>query len=180
MKMKISDKVEIPRGIECELSGNILKCKKGTAELSREIHIPGVKTKVDGGSIVFNCEKGNKKENKSIKTQIAHIKNMYRGLDEKYVYKMQACNVHFPMTLKVEGDKLTIANFLGEKIKRYAKIVHGVDVQIKGQDVIVSSNELEKGGQTAANIERATKILRKDRRVFQDGIFIVEKGWGLK
>ncbi|HUW66848.1 MAG TPA: 50S ribosomal protein L6, partial [Candidatus Nanoarchaeia archaeon] len=30
-------------------------------------------------------------------------------------------------------------------------------------------------GQTAANIQQATKIRRFDPRVFQDGIYVVEK-----
>ena len=33
----------------------------------------------------------------------------------------------------------------------------------------------EKVGQTSANIERACRIRGRDRRVFQDGIYIVEK-----
>ncbi|MEC7431143.1 MAG: 50S ribosomal protein L6, partial [Candidatus Thermoplasmatota archaeon] len=43
-------------------------------------------------------------------------------------------------------------------------------------DVTVSGSDREKVGQTAANIERACKIKKRDRRVFQDGIYIVSKG----
>jgi len=34
-------------------------------------------------------------------------------------------------------------------------------------------------GQTSANLEQATKIKRKDQRVFLDGLYIFEKleGW---
>ena len=43
-------------------------------------------------------------------------------------------------------------------------------------DVTVTGSDREKVGQTAANIERACKIKKRDRRVFQDGIYIVSKG----
>ena len=39
----------------------------------------------------------------------------------------------------------------------------------------VSSVDKELAGQVAANFETATKVPMKDRRVFQDGIFIINK-----
>ena len=51
-----------------------------------------------------------------------------------------------------------------------------VQVRVENKvDVIVSGADREKVGQTAANIERACKIRKRDRRVFQDGIYIVSK-----
>ncbi len=175
MKNKILETVEIPQGVSCEYTNGILKCKKGSAELSRVISIPGVKVDVKGNTLVFNCDSANKKQYKVIKSYVAHLNNIFRGLDEKFVYKLQACNVHFPMTLKVDKDKLVISNFLGEKTPRYAKILSSVDVDIKGQNITVSSHNKEAAGHTAANMEKATKIRNRDRRVFQDGIFITHK-----
>ena len=43
-------------------------------------------------------------------------------------------------------------------------------------DVVVKGADREKVGQTAANIERACRIKKRDRRVFQDGVYIVSKG----
>lgn len=178
MKNKIIESVEIPAGVDCHVHGNILKCKKDSAELSREIIIPGTKITVEGNSIIFTCEKGNKKQYNFIKSNVAHIKNMFLGLNKKYVYKLQACNVHFPMTLKVDKDKLVISNFLGEKKQRIAHIVHGADVVVSGQNITVSSHSKEVAGQTAANMEKVTKIRNRDRRIFQDGIYITEKSGG--
>jgi len=42
--------------------------------------------------------------------------------------------------------------------------------------VIVEGIDIEHVGQTAANIELATKVKDKDRRVFADGIYIYD--WG--
>ena len=48
-------------------------------------------------------------------------------------------------------------------------------MKVKGQEIIVEGIDKEATGQTAANIEQATRITKWDRRVFQDGIYIVEK-----
>ncbi len=41
--------------------------------------------------------------------------------------------------------------------------------------MILSGPDIERVGQSAANIERTTKIRDYDPRVFQDGIYIVDK-----
>jgi len=79
------------------------------------------------------------------------------------------------MTLKLEGDKLKISNFLGEKISRVAQVLPNVEVEIKGNEITISSHNKESAGQTAANFEKATKVKGRDRRIFQDGIFITHK-----
>ena len=79
------------------------------------------------------------------------------------------------MTLKIEGNKLAVNNFLGEKIPRYAYILPNVEVQIKGSLITILSTDKEAAGQTAANFEKATKVTNRDRRIFQDGIYIHDK-----
>ena len=54
-------------------------------------------------------------------------------------------------------------------------LLDGVKFDVKGQDVTVSGIDKENVAQTAANIEQITKIKNLDPRVFQDGIYIVEK-----
>jgi len=49
---------------------------------------------------------------------------------------------------------------------------------VKGDDIIVEGINIENVGQTAANIQLATKIKDKDPRVFQDGIYVYEKHIG--
>ena len=79
------------------------------------------------------------------------------------------------MTLKVDGKKLVINNFLGEKTPRFARIEENVDVEVKGPKVTVSSHDIEAAGRTVSLIERATNVRNRDRRVFQDGIFLTER-----
>jgi len=51
----------------------------------------------------------------------------------------------------------------------------GAEVKIEEQIIIVESPDLELAGQTAASIEKLCKITNRDRRIFQDGIYIYEK-----
>ena len=174
-KKGLSEIVEIPSGTSCSIDGNTLTCSKGSISLKRVIAEPSINLKVDGNKITLSSKDASKRALKRIKSYVAHISNLFKGLDEMFVYKLEACNVHFPMTLKVEKDRMAINNFLGEKSPRYADIIHGVLVEVKGVQITVSSHDKEAAGQTAANIERATKVRNRDRRVFQDGIFMTEK-----
>lgn len=167
--------VEIPEGVEAKIENGMFSCKKGEAEVSKVIEIPGTEIKVAEGKVTFSAAKVNKKGAAMVRTGASHVQNMFKGLSEKFVYKLEVCNVHFPMTVKAEGDKVVIGNFLGEKTNRTAKILKGVDVEIKGSEITVSGHDLEKTGQTAANLEQASKVPKKDKRVFQDGIFMTEK-----
>lgn len=175
MKQLITESIEIPQGITCEYIEKTIFCKKDSLTLSRKIDIPKISVEVKGDSIILKSEKANKNERKIISSYLKHIQNMFKGLNEKFTYKLEACNVHFPMTLKIERNKLVINNFLGEKTPRYAEILPNVDVQIKGTSITITSHDKESAGQTLANFERSTKVKGRDRRIFQDGIFLISR-----
>ena len=113
----------------------------------------------------------------------AHLKNMIKGVGEDFVYELEICNVHFPMSVKadiggseeVAGGRIIIKSFLGETTIREARIMDGVKVDIKGSKITISSSDIEAAGQTAGNLEKATRLTGRDRRIFQDGIFITSK-----
>jgi large subunit ribosomal protein L6 len=106
----------------------------------------------------------------------AHAKNMCRGVSEGFEYRMKVVYSHFPIQLKLQGQRLEIANFLGEKKARYADIAEGVTAKVANDEVVLTGIDREKVGNTAANIEHATHIRNRDPRVFQDGIYMVQRG----
>lgn len=173
MRKEIIEKVQLSGEIKAELDGNMLKLKKGNNELVRKI--PNIKINIKEGEIEIKDEKATKNQKKLIKTIAAHIKNMISGLNEPFVYKMKICSVHFPITVNVEGKEISVKNFLGEVKPRKAKILNNVEVKVEKDIITIHSFDKEAAGQTAANIEKTTKIKKRDRRVFQDGIFIIEK-----
>ena len=175
MRKEIIEKIEIPSGIEVELAVDELKLKKEGKEVSRKFS--GFKIRKEDNSLILECKTATKKEKKSIKTTKAHIINMIKGLEKKFIYKLQICAVHFPMTTTYDKAKheFVIKNFLGGVKPRIAKILPEVEIKVDKEIITVESHDKEKAGQTAANIEKSVKISNKDRRVFQDGIYITEK-----
>jgi large subunit ribosomal protein L6 len=114
-----------------------------------------------------------RKERALMGTFKAHINNMIKGVTEGFEYKMKTVYSHFPIKTNVEGDFFIIHNFLGERSPRKAKILDQVKVEVNGDNVTVTGIDKEKVGQTVANIERATKVTRRDIRVFQDGVYLI-------
>lgn len=175
MKKSITEKLEIPEGIEAEVAGKEIIIRKNGKEVKREFE--GFEVRKEGKEMILSHNRATKKEKKLIKTFKAHIMNIFSGLNKKYEYKLQICAVHFPINVSVDKAKkiVIIKNFLGEVKQRLAKIIDGVEVKIEKDIITVSGEEKEPVGQTSANIERAARITNRDRRVFQDGIFIIEK-----
>ncbi len=166
---------EIPEGVVVEIIGDKIKVKKGSSEIERVFSLGDLKLEKTDKGIKISCKNGTKREGKMAGTIAAHIRNMLIGVGQDFVYKLEICNVHFPMNVKLEGEKIVVKSFLGESVDRHAKVLPGVKVEIKGNEIVLSSPNRESAGQTAANIEKATRVGRRDRRVFQDGIFITEK-----
>jgi len=73
-----------------------------------------------------------------------------------------------------------IENFTGERNPRRAKIIGDAKVKVSSEDIIVQGINLEDVSQTAANIEQATKVKRKDPRIFLDGIYLYERSEGME
>lgn len=172
----VREEIEIPEGVEVTVENNVVKVKGPKGELERALKYPGVKIFMEDGKVVIYKDFPRRKDIAIARTFKAHINNMIKGVTEGFTYRLKVVYSHFPITVKVQGDKVVIENFLGEKAPRLAQILPGVKVKVKGQEIVVEGIDKEKVGQTAANIEQATRITKWDRRVFQDGIYIVEKG----
>jgi len=162
--------IKIPDGVEVEVSGTRVMVKGKMGKLDKDFHIRNIKIEKKNGSIEISSEIADQALINTIKS---HIKNMFEGVSVGFSHKLQAVYSHFPINLEVKGDQLMIKNFLGEKKPRMAKIVGDVKIEIKGQELVVSGASKEDLGQTCANICSATRIRKKDSRVFQDGIYFV-------
>ena len=167
--------IEIPEGVTVEVSGNDFIVKGNGKELKRTSELGKIKAEVKDGKIVLTAKGATRRESKMIGTTWAHLKNMVKGVGEDFVYELEVCNVHFPMNVKADGNKITIKSFLGETVERVADIHPAAKVDIKGTQITVTSHNIEAAGQTAANLEKATRLIGRDRRIFQDGIFITKK-----
>ena len=175
MKKEIFTQIEIPEGVEADIDGNLIKVKGREGDVERRFNINKLVFEKRDEKIVIGHKNSTKKEKKLTNTITAHIKNMFKGIQEKFDYKLKIASSHFPISVELKKNKATIKNFLGEKIPREVKILEGVEVKIDNDIITIKSINKELAGQTAANFEKATRIKMKDRRVFQDGIFIINK-----
>lgn len=175
MKKNLEKKLKIPEGINVEIDGTKVKVKGKEGEMEKEFRIKNMKIEKKENEIIISGKNATKREKKMMNTIAAHIKNMIEGADKKFEYKLKICYSHFPMTIEMKGNEAMIKNFLGERIARKARIMKGVNVDVNKDIIEISSANREAAGQTAANFEKATWIRLRDRRVFQDGIFITEK-----
>ncbi len=174
--MIMRKEIEIPEDVKISVEGNKIIFEGPKGKIEREIKHPLVSAKVEGNKIILETPADDKRNKKMINTWVAHIKNDIHGVREGYEYKLKVVYTHFPMTVKLEGDRVVIQNFAGERSARYAKVLPGVEVKINKQDITVTGIDLWNVSQTAANLENATRITGRDRRIFQDGIYIVKKG----
>lgn len=175
MKKELFQTIEIPEGVTVSIEGNDVKVKGNEGEISKKFSFGRLDIKKEGNTITIGNKKATKTEKKLMNTLVAHLNNMLKGVQEKFEYELKICSGHFPMTVKQEGSKVIIKNFLGEKINREVKINEGVDIEIKGEMITLKSMDKEKAGQTAANFEHATVIKGRDKRIFQDGVYITKK-----
>lgn len=168
--------IDIPDGVNINIKDNEVTVNGKKGSLKRKFSHPRISIIQKDNKVRVICKLPKKKENALVGTWHSHIKNMVSGVNEGYEYKMKMVYSHFPMKALVKGDSFVIENFLGERKPRIANIIGDTKVTIKGSDVLLSGINKEEVGQSAANIEKATKIKNFDSRVFQDGIYIIEKG----
>lgn len=175
MVKEIARTIEIPEGVSVSLSQDVITATGSKGTVERAFWYPGIRIEVREGEVVVDAESSRKEQKAMVGTFASHIRNLITGVNEGFECKMSIVYAHFPMQVKVEGKTLVIGNFLGEKKSRVARILGDTKVKVSGNEIIVSGINKEDVGQTAANIEQKTKIKRFDPRIFQDGIYIVQK-----
>lgn len=169
--------VEVPEKVQLSIDDGKITVKGPKGTLTRNFDLRRIKVVRNGKKIVVRCEYPRIKDKAMVGTIESHILNMMHGVIDGYEYKMKIVYSHFPIKATVKGDIVMIENFLGERHPRKTRVVGDTKVAIKGDEVTLTGINIEDVGQTAANIEIATKIRRLDPRVFQDGIYITHKGW---
>src|SRR6266516_547131 len=170
--------VSIPDQVSVQVEGRTVKVKGPLGSLQEDLsHLP-VSIDVDDNKVRLETSWPRKREIGMLGTAAAHVRNMLKGVTQGYRYELRTVYAHFPVTVKVDekAKALKIENFTGEKTPRYAKIVGGVKVDVKGEDISVEGIDLKSVSQTAANIQDSTKIKKKDLRVFLDEIYAAGKG----
>lgn len=167
--------VELLEGVKFSYDNGIAKAEGPKGIVERKLLDPRVSIVAEGNMIKIFSKNAGKKEKRMIGSYRSHIANMVQGVNEGFEYKLKICSGHFPMSVSVKDGKFEVKNFIGERIPRKLKLKNGVEVKIEGDIIVVSSPNKEVAGQTAASIEQLTRRPGYDKRIFQDGIYIIDK-----
>ncbi len=167
--------LKVPEKSEFKVENGMLAVKGPMGEAKRDIFYPNIKAEIADGIFSLSSKNASKKETKIINTYIAHIKNMINGVTNGHHYELKICSSHFPMNVSFSNNEIVIKNFIGEKYPRKLAIDKNVKVKVEGDVIKLDGTDIELVSSTAADIERLTKRLGFDKRVFQDGCYITIK-----
>ncbi|MEL9969725.1 MAG: 50S ribosomal protein L6 [Metallosphaera sp.] len=174
--VSVREEISIPSGVSVSIEDKKVAVKGKKGELHRDFSFAKFLTiRQEDSKIILEATFLNRKEKATLYSIRRHIENMIVGVQNGYRYYLKIIFTHFPITVKVVNDYVQITNLIGEKNIRTARIMPGVKVTVKGEDIVVEGTDIEKVSQTAANIELASKIRDFDRRIFSDGIYIYKK-----
>ncbi len=170
--------IEIPKEVSVQVEGTKVKVSGPKGTLERDFSkTPGVIIETSDGKIVVKSANMRRKFRANAGTVAAHISNMISGVLNPWKYRLKIVYTHFPIKVEVKGKKIVINNLRGAKTPIEVEIVDGVNVEVKGNEIIITSPDKERAGIMAGRIENATRLPPYfDERKFQDGIYIVEKG----
>lgn len=170
-----TEEMQLPEGITAKREGRTLQVTGPKGDVTKDLYSPIIDVKAEGSKVTFATKVMTKREKALIGTYRAHVNNLVKGVTVGHVYKLKVCSGHFPMNVSFGNNVLTIKNFIGEKVPRTLKVSTDVKLVVDGDIITIESMDKELAGQTAGSIEKLTRRPGFDRRIFQDGIYIIEK-----
>ncbi len=170
------DELLVQEGVTVSFSHNIFTIKGPKGEVQRPFYSTEIKTTVQNNKVLFEpTHKHTQDHKRMINTYKAHLKNIFKGVTQGHVYHLKICSGHFPMNVAMKGQTLEVKNLFGESVPRTLIIPEGVTVKVEGDKITVQGIDKEKTAQAAASIEQLTRRPGFDKRVFQDGIYLLDK-----
>ena len=177
---EVSRTILVPDDVEVSVEGREVTVKGAKGTLIRQFSYAPVLIEKQDKTIRVWAEWPRKKESSLVGTIHSHIQNMITGVQKGFTYKVKIVFSHFPISVKTKDKLVLIENFTGERSPRKAKTIGDVKITVQSEDVIIQGIDLEDVSQTAANIEQATRVKRKDPRIFLDGLYVYERIEGIE
>jgi len=182
----LEKRVPVTEGVKVTVKDKKVRVEGPRGVLEKDFsHAKRIDIRLENQEIVVETYSGRKRDLALVQPIARHIQNMMTGVTKGWRYKLKIVYTHFPISVKAQGDRIIIENFLGQRSNRVAKIVGDTKVKIEKDDIILEGNDIEAVSQTAANIHLATHLPRKARLSphgreggpgVLDGIYVYEKG----
>jgi large subunit ribosomal protein L6 len=167
--------VELPEGVIAKYSDGSLLITGPLGKVRQDFSKIAVDLEIQGGNVNVLTHGARRRNRAILNTARSLVHNAVAGVTKGYEYKCKVIYAHFPVNVKIQGKKILVENFYGERSPRVAEIIGDTKAEVQGEDIIVTGVSIQDVGQTAANLEQATKVKRKDQRVFLDGVYIYER-----
>ncbi len=165
---------EVPEGVEFKKEGEFLIAKGKKGEIRKSFLHPNISVSVNGNKVDVSSDSDRRKTRAILYTWQSVFNNMSIGVTKGYEAEVKLVHSHFPAKLEFKDNKLLIQNFLGQRKTRAAKIPKDVEVKIDKNTIRITGIDKEVVGQTGSRIENITSIKKFDRRIFQDGCYMVK------
>jgi len=167
--------VVIPEGVQVEVSGPVVKATGPLGTMSKDFSKTRVKITKGEAKLEVSTDLKGRRGKAMVGAIVKRLSNMMRGVKVHYIVDMKLVFSHFPPTIEAQGGVFSVKNFMGERTPRKVAIPPGVQVEVKGQDITVTSVDIESATQFAGSVETTTKTIGKDQRIYLDGIYVQSK-----
>ena len=172
--------IQIPNDVKVNLKGSMLHVQGPLGKVYKNFKKIPVLIQINDNKILLTSTGKRKKYHAILNTAKSLIQTLCIGVVDGFTIKMKIVYSHFPITINVDGKKILIKNFQGERAPRISMIKGDTVVVIKKDDVIITGHVLTDVSQTAANIQLKSKVKNKDHRVFLDGVYRYSKSKGIE
>ncbi|MFW9927336.1 MAG: 50S ribosomal protein L6 [Candidatus Thorarchaeota archaeon] len=171
-------RIEIPSECQVSLEEKTVKINGPKGTLERSFPEPQTRIKIEGNELIASTHINRKRAKALVGTVVAHVRNMFIGVQHGYEYELKIVYSHFPITVEIQDKTVIIKNFIGERGVRKARLIGDIEIKTTEDEVFISGINIEHVAQSAANIQQACRIRDKDRRIFLDGIYVIRKKKG--
>ena len=100
----ISHSIALPEGASASIDGDIVTISKDGQSLSREFRHHKVEVRTDEGALEVFTNLPRRSDKALAGTWAAHLRNMARGVDEGFEYRLKAVFSHFPKRGLLVGE----------------------------------------------------------------------------
>ena len=143
---KSAIEIQIPKDVKVNLKGSILQVQGPLGKAYKNFKKIPVLIQINDNKILLSRIGERKKHQAIFNTSKSLIQTLCTGVVDGFTIKMKVVYSHFPVTVQVEGKKVLIKNFQGERAPRISVIKGATKVTVKGDDVIITGPVLTEIG----------------------------------
>jgi len=180
--------IPVPEGVTVTIKNRKVTVTGPRGTLARDFQHLRIDLAVDktkkSSSVRAELWFGNRASLACMRTVLAHISNMIKGVTVGFQFKMKYVYAHFPINLVISKDAKTVEvkNYLGEKKERTVQMLGDTvaklskDIDGTKDEITVEGSSLDDVSQSCANIQQIARVKDKDIRKFLDGVYVSYRG----